>query len=173
MRNLHTKWLSLGLACLMAGCSQCGQLFSKHDKEAEKPPAKEAADEKPRERAPYVLNAEASGRCINFGITNTGPADLPLKASDFALIPKGTRRVVPYAPSGAAIEFQKASAKPGETVRGRAVFNDFADPAGDKLVFKPDGIGTFTFVRAAGTGPVLPGSPVALLPPAEESRPKR
>lgn len=96
---------------------------------------------------PFVVMAQASGPCIDFSISNTGKDPIEIKPSNFAFIPAQTRRSVPSEPGSAVVEVPPSVA-PGETVKGRAVFNEFPSPAGSRLVFKPDNRATFAVILA-------------------------
>jgi hypothetical protein len=102
------------------------------------------------------MSAQANGAFISVTITNTGNEDLQITPTDFAVIPRGTRQVVPYSAEGATIDMPRV-VRPGETVQGRARFREFQNPAGDRLVFKPDGIGTYAEI--SGTPVPLQGHP--------------
>jgi hypothetical protein len=79
---------------------------------------------------------------------------------NFALIPNGTRQIVPYDPMTATIEAPSRVA-PGETIMGRAIFKEFPVPEGHRLVFKPDAKGVYAVIHGKGDGTR------AVIPPAE------
>ena len=118
-------------------------MFGKKDAPPQ-PPGQPAPQLQPS--ASYSMTASASGSCIQFTITNNGSAPIDILPEQFAIIPAGTRRVIPYDPSCVTLEVCQRIA-PGQTVAGRAVFKEFADPAGSRLVFKPDCQGTYADIR--------------------------
>ncbi|MCX7717053.1 MAG: hypothetical protein N2111_01450 [Candidatus Sumerlaeaceae bacterium] len=91
---------------------------------------------------PYRLVARASGPTIEFTIVNDGESDLRVSPKDFALIPSGTRRVVPYDPETVTIDVPSSVPAKGR-ISGRAMFKEFPTPTGHRLVFKPDQHGTY------------------------------
>lgn len=157
-----TTWLMLpAVAGLLIGCSSGSTFLPKKEKKAaasERIPASSAT----ASQSPYVLNAGAMGPCISFTITNTSATDLPVAPEHFALIPKGTHRVVPYDTQSATVDVPSACPA-GQTVSGRAIFKEFTNPVGSRLVFKPDGKGTFAVVSSS-TPPQRP----TLHPPTPE-----
>ena len=106
----------------------------------------------PAPAAPYMVTAEARGNCIEFAIRNTGTTDLVIQPTDFAVIPRGSRQVVPYEPTSATIDAPR-SVRPGETARGRAMFRGFDNPEGSRLVFKPDSRGAYAVIAPPAMRP--------------------
>ena len=145
--------VSVALAALCLSLSGClgGGSFLPGKKEDKAPPPLEPLP-MVAQAVPYTISAQASGAFITVSVTNTGTADLQVSPADFAMIPQGTRRVVPYSPECATIDIPRSVA-PGQTVQGRARFREFENPAGNRLVFKPDNRGTFA---------VISGQPIAL-----------
>lgn len=147
----------LAAATLLAACSSGGSgMMGAFRKDAPPPqpavtqpwddPAQAGATmRQPVPAAPYILTAEARGNCIEFAIRNTTTADIPIQPSHFAVIPRGSRQVVPYEPTSATIDAPR-TVRPGETARGRAMFRGFDNPEGSRLVFKPDARGTFAVI---------------------------
>lgn len=104
--------------------------------------------------SPYVLSAQCSGPFINFSVYNMGTTDLQVKQSDFALINAESREVNPYDKANTVIDLPQPSVvKPNETLSGRAIFRKVSSPVGYRLVYKPDGVGTFADVAAASAPP--------------------
>jgi len=97
--------------------------------------------------SPFVMAAEASGNIITFAITNNSPREYTVSPYHFALIVQGTRRIVPYSPEIATIDVPSRLG-PGETIMGRAIFNEFPAPEGHKLVFKPGQEATFAVITS-------------------------
>jgi hypothetical protein len=93
------------------------------------------------------MAAEASGNIITFAITNNSTRDYNVSPYHFALIVQGTRRIVPYSPDNAAIDVPTRLG-PGETIMGRAIFNEFPAPEGHKLVFKPGKEASFAVITS-------------------------
>ncbi|MBX7247266.1 MAG: hypothetical protein K1X53_17355 [Candidatus Sumerlaeaceae bacterium] len=141
------------LLCL-PGCSSVGGMFGK---KSDKNPSADQTPPPPDGKEPYNLAAEANGQVINFAVANHTSTELPLAPESFALIPEGTRQVIPYDPANVTIDVA-GSVSPGQTVMGRAIFRDFPNAMGSRLVFKPDNRGTFAQIlpsgsfRPAGTG---------------------
>ncbi len=92
--------------------------------------------------------AEASGNVITFAITNHSSREYAVSPYHFALIVQGTRRVVPYSPEVATVDVPSRLG-PGETIMGRAIFNEFPAPEGHKLVFKPGNEATFAVISSS------------------------
>lgn len=100
------------------------------------PPAAESSDLAESPTSPFVMAAESSGNIITFAITNNSTREYNVSPYHFALIVQGTRRIVPYSPEVATIDVPSRLG-PGETIMGRAIFNEFPAPEGHRLVFKP------------------------------------
>jgi hypothetical protein len=130
--------LALMIAWLLVGCANMTAPFAK--KQAPPPTQPSATAEKPQ--VPYRLTARSSGPTVEFTIVNNGDTDIPVSPRDFALIPSGTRRVVPYNPENVTIDVPDRLPARGR-ISGRAIFKEFPTPTGHRLVFKPDGHGTF------------------------------
>jgi len=123
----------LVLAIILSGCA--GKLpWKQNAQPATPPPGPTCAT--PPARPPYSMEAYANGPCISFSIVNHGSEELTISPYHFALIPVGSRQVIPYSPETAAVDVP-ASVKPGKVVGGRAVFREHPTPARSKLVFKP------------------------------------
>ncbi len=129
---------------MLAGCSGTGGNPFLKSKKAPDPPAPQDQPMAPPP-VPYALTAQASGAFIQFSITNTSQSPIEIAPSMFALIPQGRRQVVPYGGETATIDSPRV-VQPGQTVTGRAFFREFRDPAGSRLVFKPDAYGTFATI---------------------------
>ncbi len=97
---------------------------------------------------PFQMVAEASGNVITFAITNHSSREYAVSPYHFALIVQGTRRVVPYSPEVATVDVPSRLG-PGETIMGRAIFNEFPAPEGHKLVFKPGNEATFAVISSS------------------------
>lgn len=108
------------------------------------PPAPPASPTTAPTQAPYVLSAKSGGPFVEFSIYNLGDTEIPVNREHFAIISPNTREVVPYSSDTTVIDLpQTATVKPGETIHGRAMFRNVANPVGKRLVFKPDDVGTF------------------------------
>lgn len=143
---------ALGWWCiLLCGCTAGAGFFN--PKQSAAPPAAPVvtapAPHPPPPQVPYAMSATLTSSCIEFTVTNHGTSDLAVSPYNFALIPQHTRQVIPYSPESGIVDVP-ATVKPGETVSGRAIFNEFSNPAGARLVFKPDATGTFAIVQAPG-----------------------
>jgi hypothetical protein len=144
--NFCSKAVSVCLvSLLLGGCATGGKIFAKKTNAAEVPPPPKDGPMPVLPSVPYQLTARCAGPCIDFEITNNGPGNLLVSPDNFAMIPRGTRRVVPYDSQSATIDCPSNVAA-GQTVSGRAVFKEFGSPVGDRLVFKPDGQGTFAVI---------------------------
>jgi len=100
--------------------------------------------------APYVLSAQSAGQFIDFTIYNLGSTDLEIKKEHFAILDQNSRDITPYDKASAVIDLpQPAFIKPSATLKGRAIFHKITSPAGRRLVFKPDGQGTFADIAPA------------------------
>lgn len=106
-------------------------------------------------QAPYVLSAEAAGAYISFKLFNMGTTPLSVKKESFALLNPGdpsSRSVVPFDPHSTIIDIpQNAVIQPNGTLQGRALFKEFNNPVGKRLVFKPDDTGTFADIQPANS----------------------
>jgi hypothetical protein len=161
MKQLYTR-VAMNVGCVamalaLAACATGSKMFDKTvgaDQNAPPPPPPGAAGPAPivaTAAAPsaYSMTAQCVGPCINFSLTNTSPAEIVVNPEHFALIPSGTRRVVPYDSQSATIDVP-ATVPAGGTVTGRAVFKEFSSPSGHKLVYKPDATGTYAVVGGPG-----------------------
>lgn len=144
-------WACAALCLSLSGCLGGGSFLP--GKNTEPPPLPPPEPSlKASQAASYSVSAQASGSFIAISVTNTGTSDLQISPANFAMIPQGTRQVVPYSPESATIDIPRVAA-PGQTVQGRARFRSFQNPAGNRLVFKPDATGTFA---------VISGQPISL-----------
>lgn len=96
--------------------------------------------------APYALAAQCAGPFVSFSLVNQGTAPLEVKREHFALVVPKTRKVVPYNQHSATIDLPKFELAPGERLDGRAWFKEVPSPTGNRLVYKPDGQGTYADV---------------------------
>lgn len=147
-------WAAVALCGLavLAGCNQSRSLFQKPSNLNAPSPAgaQTAPGSQPvaHPNTPYVLSAKSAGSFIEFSIYNMGDKDLPVKREDFAVISPESREVTPYSRDGAVIDLpQPALVKPNSTMHGRAIFKSISNPLGQRLVFKPDDIGTFADIN--------------------------
>jgi|GEM_PF-2326885 hypothetical protein len=133
---------------LFCGCS--GLPFAKKSKANEDfaNSSLASAESVQAQQSPFVMAAESSGNVITFAITNNSSREYTVSPYHFALIVQGTRRVVPYSPEIATIDVP-ARLGPGETIMGRAIFNEFPAPEGHKLVFKPDSNACFAVITSS------------------------
>lgn len=152
LKTVTAGALLAAASCLLAGCSQHAnmpQVGTAASKAHLAAPDSVAAD--PVSKVPYQLNACANGPMIEFKLTNTGATPIPLRREDFALVMTGSnRRVVPYNSRSATIELPGDTLAPGQTIQGRAVYKEFTEPAGKRLVYKPDEMGTYADVQVGG-----------------------
>ncbi len=156
-KRIATTTACAAVALVLAACATGSKMFDKTtgaDRNAPPPPPPAGAAPAPvvasaASPTGYAMTAESVGSCINFSLTNTSAADLVVNPEHFALIPSGTRRVVPYDSQSATIDVP-STVPPGATVTGRAVFKEFSSPTGNKLVFKPDATGTYAVVGGSG-----------------------
>lgn len=134
---------------IMAGCNQSQSLFQRPTPtNSPAPAAAPAAPSTPLPDTPYVLSAKSAGSFIEFSIYNMSDKDLPVKREDFAVISTDSRDITPYSRDGAVIDLpQPAVVKPNSTMHGRAVFRTVSNPLGQRLVFKPDAVGTFADIN--------------------------
>lgn len=156
IENRFTLTAVMAALLLFSGCTASKPWFTKAGPAAVPPPE---VMQSAQPEAPYLLTAEAVGQCINFTLANTSQGDLTVEPANFALIPRGTRRVVPYDTENATIDVPPVIA-PGQIVTGRAVFKQCPEPVGDRLVFKPDQIGTFATITHGAMPSGAPGAPL-------------
>jgi len=146
LRRILCCGSGLAVVLLVAACSQ---LSLKRDKPAQEPglPPADAAAAAGQATSPFVMAAESSGNIITFAITNNSQREYSVSPDNFALIVQGTRRVVPYSPQIATVDVPSRLG-PGETIMGRAIFNDFPAPEGHKLVFKSGSDATYAVITS-------------------------
>ncbi|MCX7626730.1 MAG: DUF4352 domain-containing protein [Candidatus Sumerlaeaceae bacterium] len=133
------------VAWLFAGCAFLG---AQRDRAASSvPQTMESAEITETQTSPFLMAAESSGNIITFAITNNSAREYNVSPYHFALIVQGTRRIVPYSPEIATIDVPSRLG-PGETIMGRAIFNEFPAPEGHKLVFKPGQEATFAVITS-------------------------
>lgn len=146
---------TLAAALTLTACTGQNSLLNKSGASATPPalstpaPPPLGAEASP-DLPPYVLTAQSSGQFIDFSIYNMGSSDLKVEKDSFAIINADSREVVPYNKENAIIDIPPAAVvKPNETLTGRAIFNSVNSPAGRRLVFKPDAVGTFANINPA------------------------
>lgn len=146
-RSGSVRFIAVGCLTLLSLLStSCSSLNKEADATPAPPDASQPGPAAPP--APYSISAIASGPLISFTIVNNDSRTLEIRPDQFALIPDGTRQVIPYEVSSATIEVAP-SVGIGQSVQGRAMFREFATPAGGRLVFKPDDRGAYTVIRSA------------------------
>lgn len=148
----------LAIAAGLVVLSACAALdLGKRGHTADALPDSAASEPSPA-ASPFAMAAESSGNVITFAITNNSDREYAVSPYHFALIVQGTRRIVPYSPESATIDVPSRLG-PGETIMGRAIFNEFPAPEGHKLVFKPGREATFAVITSKF-------NPLKTLPPA-------
>lgn len=141
-----TALILLTAAAIFSGCNQAQwSRTAQIAPPAMPPPAPSATNPAAAPtQAPYVLSAKSGGPFVEFSIYNLGDTEIPITRNHFAIISPNTREVTPYSSDTTVIDLpQSATVKPGETIHGRAMFRNVANPIGKRLVFKPDDVGTF------------------------------
>lgn len=112
------------------------------------PGADPARPATPTYSTPYVLAAECAGPYITFTVANMGNIDLPVKKEDFALVVPGKKQVIPYDKQTDIIDLPPDTVVPPQKIiTGRAKFKQSPAPVGNRLVFKPDHIGTYADIQ--------------------------
>ncbi len=93
-----------------------------------------------RTQLPYSIQAANRGGFTEFTIHNHGEADLPVAPNDIAMLISGSRQQVHYDPREVLIDLPPDhKIPPGQSVTGRARYNEYSDPTGNRLVFNPGG----------------------------------
>lgn len=143
------RWLIVAqVVVLVAGVSGCTFLGVRKGRTPSSfPPAGESSEVAESPTSPFVMAAESSGNIITFAITNNSTREYNVSPYHFALIVQGTRRIVPYSPEIATIDVPSRLG-PGETIMGRAIFNEFPAPEGHRLVFKPGQEASFAVITS-------------------------
>jgi hypothetical protein len=145
LRRILCCGSGLAVVLLLAACSQLSLMRDKPDQQPDLPPPDAAAAG--QASCPFVMAAESSGNIITFAITNNSQREYAVSPYNFALIVQGTRRVVPYSPQIATVDVPSRLG-PGETIMGRAIFNDFPAPEGHKFVFKSGSDATYAVITS-------------------------
>lgn len=148
-------------AVLFIGCAQFG-INSSSTKSAITNPTQVELITNEHQTTPFAMAAESSGNIITFAITNNSSREYTVSPYHFALIVQGTRQIVPYTPDNATIDVPSRLG-PGETIMGRAIFNEFPAPEGHKLVFKPGQEAAFAVITSKF-------NPLRTLPKVSESK---
>lgn len=91
-----------------------------------------------RMKLPYAIQASNRGAFTEFTIHNQGDSDLPVAPGDIAMLVSESRQQVHYDPREVLIDLPlDHRIPPGQSVTGRARYNAFPNPTGNRLVFNP------------------------------------